>query len=101
METDLALRMRMRKKRRYDSMVEDADRVKDECILRERFNAFTAQVILRHGSLQEFMEMSHEERMKRFHDIASEKALIGIPVQVAPLTRAISATSDPSLRVKG
>lgn len=68
----------MRKKQRYDSMLEDAEGTKEECSLRERFNVFTSQVILRRVSLQEFMEMSPEDRMKHFHDIASEKALTGI-----------------------
>jgi len=56
-------------------------------------NVFTVQVILRRANLQKFMEMSHEDRIMRFYDIASEKALLGLPISIAPLTLALSTSS--------
>jgi hypothetical protein len=62
--------------------------------MREKFNAFAAQIILRRTTLKEFMSMSYEDRIKRFHNIASERALEHQPWLAAGIP-------DPAVRVNG
>jgi hypothetical protein len=37
---------------------------------------FNSQVILGRCTLNEFIEMSHDRRMDRFHDVVSERRLV-------------------------
>jgi hypothetical protein len=44
--------------------------------LRKTFNVYNSQIILRHATLLEFMDMSHEMRLQMFHQVIREENLV-------------------------